>query len=109
MPKVESCRLLSDFGQARVARSREASPSMAITAQIALGSNPARPGRRMISTPTSPIRIADQRRQPTRSPKTSAAPIATTSGAACKIAVTSDKGVSVSASTMPQPATISEI
>jgi hypothetical protein len=51
----------------------------------------------MTMTPTNPAAIADQRRQPTRSPKIKAAPATTTKGAACKIAEAEDKGVSASA------------
>ncbi len=86
------------FGAARVARSRPAKPSVPATASSAIASNPAEPGRRIISTPTKPTATAVHRRQPTGSPKTSAAPATTTSGVACRIAEAADSGISASAS-----------
>ena len=47
---------------------------------------PSVPGRTMTRTPTKPTAIAAQRRQPTGSPRNSAAPSVTVSGSAWKIA-----------------------
>jgi len=69
-------------GRARVARSRAASPATPITANSALASKPANPGRMISITPAKPTMIAVQRRQPTGSPRNSAAPMVTASGVA---------------------------
>ena len=85
-------------GAARVARSRPAKPSVPATARSEAGWKASRPGRRITSTPAKPTPIASQRRQPTFSPKQSAAPATTTSGVACRIAEALDSGVSAMAS-----------
>ena len=82
------------FGAARVAKSRPANPNIPSTAMIDSGEKLSAPGRKITKTPHSPTKIADHRRQPTVSPKKSAAPATTTIGVACKIAVADDKGVS---------------
>ena len=51
----------------------------------------------MMSTPTIPMPMASQRRQPTFSPRKIAAAPTTTIGVACKIAVVADSEVSASA------------
>ena len=52
------------------------------SAQSEAGSNPLRPGRMITRTPRKPTRIAVQRRQPTVSPRKTAAPKVTASGMA---------------------------
>ncbi len=88
----------SVLGAARVARSRPANPIIPNSARIDRALNPSSPGRRMIKTPRKPTPIADHRRQPTVSPKNSAAPATTTKGVACKIAEAEDSGVRAMAS-----------
>ncbi len=80
-----------------MARSRPAKPIVANTAKMEVASNPSSPGRRIRRTPTKPIPIANQRRQPTFSAKKITAPSATTSGVACKMAEAVDRGVKASA------------
>ena len=58
----------------------------------------------MIITPASPMVIASQRRQPTFSPRNSAAAIVTVSGNAWKIAVTLASGICFSAVRKPMVA-----
>jgi hypothetical protein len=55
------------------------------------------PGRTTIITPVKPAAIASQRRQPTISPRNSAAPMVTASGRACMIAWTFASGMCDSA------------
>ncbi len=55
------------------------------------------PGRRMISTPTKPMAMADQRRARTISPSSKALPMVAKSGAVKLIAVTSASGSMVTA------------
>ena len=81
-PQADSCIEVIDGATRRVARSRTASPATASSAQSEAGSNPLRPGRMMTSTPRKPTRIAVQRRQPTVSPRNTAAPKVTASGMA---------------------------
>ena len=69
-----------------------------MTAKIDAGSKPLSPGRRISNTPLNPITIATQRLQPTRSPKNTTAPAATTSGVACRMAEADDSGVNAMAS-----------
>ena len=61
-------------GMRRVARSRTAQKATDPSASSENSLKPAMPGRTMMSTPTKPAAIASQRRQPTGSPNTSAAP-----------------------------------
>ena len=65
-----------------VARSRSAQNATDTSANSENWLKPASPGRTMISTPMKPAAIADQRRQPTGSPKISAAPSVIASGSA---------------------------
>ena len=81
-PQAESCIEVIVGATRRVARSRTASPATASSAQSEAGSNPLRPGRMITSTPRKPTRIAVQRRQPTVSPRKTAAPKVTASGIA---------------------------
>ena len=67
-------------GNARVARSRAAANSTEMIMKIEANWKTELPGRMTIKTPTKPISIASQRRQPTFSPNTSAAPSVTTNG-----------------------------
>ena len=55
------------------------------------------PGRRITSTPTKPIAVAVQRRQPTVSRRNSAAPMIANSGVRKLMAVTSPTGSRASA------------
>ncbi len=75
------------FENPRVTRSRTTMVSTAPKANSAWTSNPSVPGRTMIITPTKPSSSASPRRQPTASPRNSAAPSVTASGIACRIAV----------------------
>src|SRR5690606_565396 len=59
----------------------------------------ARPGWMISRTPAKPMPTAVQRRQPTGSPRNSAAPSVTASGVACRIADALDRLVSTSAAT----------
>ena len=69
-----------------VARSRSAQNATDTSANSEYWLKPASPGRTMMSTPMKPATIADQRRQPTGSRNTTAAPSVIASGSAWKIA-----------------------
>ncbi len=73
-------------GTCLVARSRTAQNTTEVSASSENWLKPSRPGRTTIRTPTKPALIASQRRQPTGSPKISAAPNVMASGSAWKIA-----------------------
>ena len=88
-------------GNARLATSRAPSPKMYRNTQSRFGSKSPRPGRMMIRTPTNPKTTAAQRRQPTFSPRNSAAIMVTANGCACPRAATLDSGASASAITIP--------
>ena len=85
----------------RVTISRRVMQPTAPSAQIDQMENPAMPGRMMIITPTSPTPMASQRRQPTASPRNSAAAMVTVSGSTCRIAVTLASGICASAVRKP--------
>ena len=63
-------------------RSRTAQNTTATSANSENWLKPSTPGRTMMRTPTKPAVIASQRRQPTGSPNTSAAPSVIASGSA---------------------------
>ncbi len=79
-------------GRRRVNRSRAAAKNTDNSTNSDIAWKPPRPGRIMINTPTKPTAIAIQRRQPTGSPRNTAAPTATASGNACRIAAIVAKG-----------------
>ena len=60
-------------------------------------SHPEVPGRTIIRTPAKPMKMANQRCQPTGSRRIRAAAATTTSGVACRMAEAEDSGVSVMA------------
>ena len=78
---------------ARVAKSLTAKNIVEITASSEAGIKLSNPGRKINKTPKNPIIIAVQRRQPTFSPKNTAAPIVTINGVVIKIDATDESGV----------------
>ena len=77
----------------RVIASRNVINPTAISARTAYSLKPSLPGRMMIKTPIKPTRMALHRRQPTASPKNTAANIVTVNGNDCKIAVILANGI----------------
>ena len=78
---------------ARVAKSLTAKNIVAITASSEAGIKLSNPGRKINKTPKNPIITAVQRRQPTFSPKNTAAPIVTINGVVIKIDAADESGV----------------
>ena len=84
---------------ARVAKSLTAKNIVEITASSEAGIKLSNPGRKINKTPINPIITAVQRRQPTFSPKNTAAPIVTINGVVIKIDAADDSGVKAIAET----------
>lgn len=84
---------------ARVTKSLTAKNKVEITAKSDAGIKLSNPGRKINNTPKKPTITAVQRRQPTFSPKNTAAPIVTISGVAIKIDDAEESGVKAIADT----------
>ncbi len=82
----------TSFGMRLVARSRTTQNPTEISASTANWLKPSAPGLTTISTPMKPAAMASQRRQPTGSPKISAAPSVIASDSDWKIADTLASG-----------------
>ena len=84
---------------ARVDKSLTAKNIVEITASSEAGIKLSNPGRKINKTPINPIITAVQRRQPTFSPKNTAAPIVTINGVVIKIDAADESGVKAIAET----------
>ena len=93
----------------RVVISRTVTQTTAPSAHSDQTENPSMPGLMMIITPASPTPMASQRRQPTASPRNSAAAMVTVSGNAWRMAVTFASGICASAVRKPTVAPTSAV
>ena len=93
---------------ARVTKSLTAKNKVEITARSDAGIKLSNPGRKINNTPKNPTITAVQRRQPTFSPKNTAAPIVTINGVAIKIDVAEESGVKAIAETKNNAANSSQ-
>ena len=90
--RAEICNEGTSAGMARVARSRTVQKKTVARTSADHTEKAPKPGRRMIRTPIKPTAIALQRRHPTGSRNTMAAPMVTASGRAWKSEATETSG-----------------